>query len=58
MNPIAADLINRMLQVNPCKRIRISDIKLHPWLSKTIPIYSKISYFSYNIKNINFILDE
>jgi serine/threonine protein kinase len=27
----AKDLINRMLQTNPIKRIKISEILAHPW---------------------------
>jgi hypothetical protein len=47
-----------MLQVNPCKRIKVSDIKIHPWLRKTVPIYAKIAFFSRNLKDMEFALDE
>lgn len=44
----AADLISRMLQVDPCNRIRIYEIKKHPWIQPHLPIYYRIpSSFSY-----------
>ena len=37
------DLINRMLQINPIKRITMKEIKSHPWYLKDLPEYlSKI----------------
>lgn len=33
------DLINRMLQPNPVKRISIKDIMQHPWYKKNLPLY-------------------
>ena len=33
------DLINRMLQPNPVKRISIKEIKNHPWYKKNLPLY-------------------
>ena len=33
------DLINRMLQPNPVKRITVSEIKAHPWFNVDIPPY-------------------
>lgn len=33
------DLINRMLQPNPVKRITMKEIKQHPWYSKDLPTY-------------------
>ena len=42
INPVAADLIVRMLQVDPFKRIRIHEIKNHPWIRPYVPIYSRI----------------
>lgn len=33
------DLINRMLQPNPVKRITMKEIKDHPWYSKNLPVY-------------------
>jgi serine/threonine protein kinase len=35
------DLINRMLQPNPVKRISIPEIKLHPWYQRNLPLYLK-----------------
>jgi len=35
----AKDLINRMLQINPVKRITIKEIKRHPWYIKSLPYY-------------------
>ena len=33
------DLINRMLQPNPVKRISIKEIRRHPWYRKDLPLY-------------------
>ena len=33
------DLINRMLQPNPVKRITMKEIKEHPWYLKSLPQY-------------------
>jgi serine/threonine protein kinase len=33
------DLINRMLQPNPVKRISMREIKDHPWYLKNLPKY-------------------
>ncbi len=33
------DLINRMLQPNPVKRITLSEIQEHPWFSRDLPDY-------------------
>lgn len=57
MSPLAADLIGRMLRVNPCKRIRISEIKLHPWLRREVPLYASLSYFSTVLRDSQFFLD-
>ena len=43
VSPYAKDLIQKMLQVDPRKRITIPEIKAHPWVINTIPIYMKIS---------------
>lgn len=32
VSPYARDLITRMLQVDPRKRITIPEIKAHPWM--------------------------
>ena len=42
LNPRAADLIGRMLQVDPYKRIRMHDIINHPWLKISVPIYANM----------------
>jgi serine/threonine protein kinase len=34
-----SDLINRMLQPNPVKRITMKEIKDHPWYLKNLPKY-------------------
>ena len=34
------DLINRMLQPNPVKRISMREIKDHPWYLKNLPKYA------------------
>ncbi len=31
-----------MIQPNPTKRIKVHDIKVHPWLRKSLPIYAKL----------------
>jgi len=41
MNYLAADLISKMLTVNPCQRIRIHEIKNHPWMRDCLPIYHR-----------------
>jgi serine/threonine protein kinase len=33
------DLINRMLQPNPIKRITLAEIKEHPWFAQDMPAY-------------------
>ena len=33
------DLINRMLQPNPVKRITIKEIRDHPWYARDLPSY-------------------
>ena len=33
------DLINRMLQPNPVKRITLQEIQEHPWYQKDLPDY-------------------
>jgi serine/threonine protein kinase len=43
VSPLARDLLQRMLQVNPGDRIKIAEIKNHPWLRKYVPIYTKLS---------------
>jgi hypothetical protein len=35
----ARDLIQRMLRVDPISRIRISDIRKHPWFQRNLPRY-------------------
>ena len=35
----AKDLITRLLQPLPLKRITISEIKAHPWFKQDMPIY-------------------
>jgi hypothetical protein len=47
-----------MLQPNPCKRLRISEIKNHPWLRKKLPIYAKLPYFTDHLTEKEFELDE
>lgn len=55
---MAADLIRRMLQVDPYHRIRINDIENHPWLRRHVPLYTKIPNFNYRPKDETFELDE
>ena len=38
----AKDLINRMLQVNPAKRITVNEIKNHPWIREKVPLYAHV----------------
>lgn len=33
------DLINRMLQPNPVKRIKLREIQQHPWYRQNLPSY-------------------
>lgn len=46
-----------MLQVNPCRRLRLQEIKTHPWLSKQLPIYATVPTFSTMLKEKEFELD-
>jgi 5'-AMP-activated protein kinase catalytic alpha subunit len=39
ISPEVRDLINRMLQPNPVKRITMREIKDHPWYLKNLPKY-------------------
>ena len=39
ITPEVRDLINRMLQPNPVKRITMKEIKDHPWYLKNLPKY-------------------
>lgn len=39
ISPEVKDLINRMLQPNPIKRITIREIMQHPWYKKNLPLY-------------------
>lgn len=43
VSPYARDLISRMLQVDPRRRISIQDIKAHPWMRSEVPIYMKLN---------------
>jgi len=54
VSPMARDLITRILQVNPCRRMRVHEIKIHPWLRKDIPIYAKLSTFCTILKEGEF----
>jgi len=37
--PDCKDLIRRMLQTNPVKRIKLSEIKQHRWYNTDLPVY-------------------
>ena len=37
--PDCKDLIRRMLQTNPVKRIKLSEIKQHRWYLQDLPLY-------------------
>ncbi len=37
--PDCKDLIRRMLQTNPVKRIKLSEIKQHRWYRQDLPVY-------------------
>ena len=55
---MAADLITRMLQVDPYKRIRIHEIAAHPWLRSHIPIYAHMPIYLSIEKDEQFEIDE
>jgi len=38
-SPDLKDLIQKMLQVNPVKRIKLSEIKKHKWFLQDLPPY-------------------
>lgn len=42
VDPLVEDLLRRMIRPNPSSRIKIRDIKMHPWLRTTIPLYAKL----------------
>ena len=64
----AIDLLKRILEVNPKKRITLKDIKEHPWFTKTQnPLYKGIIYnpnslnenkFPYNNQVISYVIKE
>jgi serine/threonine protein kinase len=41
ISPEVKDLINRMLQPNPVKRITLKEIKEHAWYQMNLPLYLK-----------------
>jgi serine/threonine protein kinase len=45
VSPLAQDLLRRMIQANPSQRIRISEIKTHPWMRREIPLYNRVASF-------------
>lgn len=45
LNPRAQDLIGRMLQVDPYKRIRMHEILNHPWMRISVPLYAHLPNF-------------
>lgn len=45
VGPIATDLLRRMIRADPLTRIRLRDVKMHPWLRKTVPLYNKVSSY-------------
>ena len=55
---MAADLIRRMLQVDPYQRIRINHIHNHPWLREHAPLYAHIPTFNYRHPEDHFELDQ
>jgi hypothetical protein len=46
-----------MITVNPCERLRIKEIKNHPWLRNKIPIYSKLITLAPTALEHAFLLD-
>lgn len=53
ITPDVKDLINKMLQPNPVKRITMSEIKEHPWFLKDLPLYLKQTALSVQISANN-----
>jgi serine/threonine protein kinase len=39
MSEHAKDLINKLLQPLPIKRIKLGEIKEHPWFVQDLPLY-------------------
>ena len=37
VTPEAKDLINKMLTINPSKRITAAEARKHPWISVSLP---------------------
>ena len=52
--PDCKDLIRRMLQTNPVKRIKLSEIKQHRWYLQDLPLYLQ-DMSKLTLKNENFI---
>jgi serine/threonine protein kinase len=44
---VVTDLIARMLQVDPYKRIRMHEIMNHPWLKVSVPLYVHMPHAIY-----------
>jgi serine/threonine protein kinase len=38
----AKDLIHRMIEVEPSKRISVHEIKNHPWMRERVPLYAHV----------------
>lgn len=53
MNPVAIDLIQRLLTKNPDRRISLDEVKKHPWLSSQQEAISGISRFIDKRKSIH-----
>jgi serine/threonine protein kinase len=58
VNPLATDLIRRMLQVDPYRRIRIHEIMTHPWVRSKVPLYARVPRCYALEKEDNFEIDE
>ena len=57
-SPEAKDLIHRMIQPDPLKRIKFSEIRLHPFVRENIPFYLEIFNMSTRIESNKKINEE
>jgi hypothetical protein len=47
-----------MIQPDPAKRIKVCDIKTHPWLRKTVEIYAKMPTLGLMVSSMPVEIDQ
>ncbi len=43
LSPCTKDIISKMLQVDPRRRISVQELKAHPWVKQYVPVYMKLT---------------